>query len=144
MNRERKILATHSDTHRENTPSNKTEVLTKSIDMYIWATGILNQLFIRCFYTQAKFSKKWTSQWQKSIFCDRFSFYFPFQSVLPLAFDRTVLYENVTLSFAVRWTKKWYSGFLRKVLVFQKTNFKIKVLKTFKTAWFSHKNMLIS
>ena len=29
------------------TPSNKTEVLTKSMNMYIWAIGTLNQLFIR-------------------------------------------------------------------------------------------------
>ena len=43
---------------RENTPSNKTEALTKSMNMYIWAIGILNQLFIRDSYTQITFSKK--------------------------------------------------------------------------------------
>ena len=43
---------------RENTPSNKTEALTESMNMYIWAIGILNQLFIRDSYTQIKFSKK--------------------------------------------------------------------------------------
>ena len=26
--------------------------------MYIWAIGVLNQLFVRDFYTQNKFSKK--------------------------------------------------------------------------------------
>ena len=35
------------DTHRENTPSNKTTALTKSMNMYIWAIGVLHQLFIR-------------------------------------------------------------------------------------------------
>ena len=34
------------DTHRENTPSNKTAALTKSMNVHIWAIGILNQLFI--------------------------------------------------------------------------------------------------
>ena len=46
------------DTHRENTPSNKTEALTKSINMYSWTIGILNQLFIIDSCTQIKFSKK--------------------------------------------------------------------------------------
>ena len=46
------------DTHRENTPSNKTETFTKNMNMSIWAVGILNQLFIRDSYTQFKFSKK--------------------------------------------------------------------------------------
>ena len=45
------------DTHRENTPSSKTEALMKSMNMYIWTIGILNQLFIRDFYTQIKFPK---------------------------------------------------------------------------------------
>ena len=46
------------DTHRKNTPSNKTEALTKSMDMDIWVIGTLNLLFKRGFYTQIKFSKK--------------------------------------------------------------------------------------
>ena len=49
---------TVKDTHRENTPSNKTETLTKSMNMYICAIGTLNQLLIRGSYTQTKFSKK--------------------------------------------------------------------------------------
>ena len=43
------------DTHRENTPSNETEALTKSM------FGLLNSI---------KFSKKLNSQWQKFILCD--------------------------------------------------------------------------
>ena len=35
------------DTRRENTPSNKTEALTNSMNMHIWTIGTLNQLFIR-------------------------------------------------------------------------------------------------
>ena len=46
------------DTHKENTPSNKTEALTKSINMYVWVIGASNQLFIRGSYNQIKFSKK--------------------------------------------------------------------------------------
>ena len=51
---------------------------------------------------------------------------------LLLAFDSAVLHENNALSYRVLRTKKWYTSFLRKVLVFQKTCFKVKVLKTFK------------
>ena len=32
------------DIHKENTRSNKTEALTRSMNMCIWVTGILNQL----------------------------------------------------------------------------------------------------
>ena len=46
------------NTHRENTPSHKTEALTKGMNMYIWAIGTLNQLFISGSYIQIKFSKK--------------------------------------------------------------------------------------
>ena len=30
----------------------------KSMNMYIWGNGIVNQLFVRSSYTQIKFSKK--------------------------------------------------------------------------------------
>ena len=45
------------DTHWKNTPS-KNEVLTKTINRYIWGIDTVNQLFVRCSYTQIKFSKK--------------------------------------------------------------------------------------
>ena len=35
------------DTHKENTPSNTTETLSESMNMYLWAIGTSNQLFIR-------------------------------------------------------------------------------------------------
>ena len=46
------------DIHRENTPSNKTEVVTKIMNMNILPTGTLNQLILRGSYTQTTFSKK--------------------------------------------------------------------------------------
>ena len=50
------------DTHRENRPSDKTEALTKSMNMYTLVICTLNQLFLRGSYTQIKFSKKWSNQ----------------------------------------------------------------------------------
>ena len=46
------------DTHRENTPSNKTRALTKSNIMDIWVIGTLNQLLTRGFHILITFSKK--------------------------------------------------------------------------------------
>ena len=46
------------DTHRENTPSNKTQALTKSTNRDNWVISILNQLLITDFNTRIKFSKK--------------------------------------------------------------------------------------
>ena len=37
--------ATFKDTHRENIPSNKTEALTKSVNMYISATGQFSTIY---------------------------------------------------------------------------------------------------
>ena len=41
-----------------NTISNKTEALTRSMNMYVWAIGTLTQLFVRGSCTQIKASKK--------------------------------------------------------------------------------------
>ena len=46
-----------------------------------------------------------------------------------MASDRAVLNENDVFSILVASIKKWFSCFLKKVLVFQK----VKVLKTFET-----------
>ena len=51
---------------------------------------------------------------------------------LTLAFDWAVLYGNIAFSIAVFSTKKQYSSFLKELLVFQKTCFKVKILKTLK------------
>ena len=58
------LCSSFKDTHMENTPSNKTEALTKSKNMYIWAIGTLNQLFIRGSYIlKLNLQKKWSGQW---------------------------------------------------------------------------------
>ena len=49
------------DTHRENRPSNRTQALTKSMNMDIWVFGTLSQFFIdfyRGSYAELKFTKK--------------------------------------------------------------------------------------
>ena len=58
-------------------------------------------------------------------------FVLPIQYVLILAFSRAVFHANVALSIVTPSTK-WSSSFLKKILVFQKTCSKNKVLKTFK------------
>ena len=58
------------------------------MNVYIWAIGALNQLFIRGSCAQIKFSKKRISQ-------------LPVQFVLILAFYRAVFYGDVGLSFVV-------------------------------------------
>ena len=82
-------------------------------------------------------------------------FELPIQFVLTLAFDWVVFMEM--LHFHSRNSElKTVLKFLRKVLVFQKTCFKVKILKTFKIPgdyyiktwqslkrWLLHKNMPI-
>lgn len=74
--------STFKETYRKNTPSNKTGALTKSMNIYIWVICILNQLFIRDYYTQIEFLRKWSSQWQKPILCDVVYFIPPFNMSL--------------------------------------------------------------
>ena len=63
------------------------------MNMYIWVIGTLNQLFVRGFYTQIKFSKKNNEIVSgKNSFFVIGSFVLPIQFVLTLAFDRVVLY----------------------------------------------------
>ena len=45
--RSKRVFPQFKDTHSENTPSNKTQALTKSMNMGIWVVGTSNQLFIR-------------------------------------------------------------------------------------------------
>ena len=53
--------------------------------------------------------------------------------LLTLASDRAVLNGNGVFSILVVSSKKQYSSFLKKILVFQKICLKVKVLKTFET-----------
>ena len=46
------------NTRRENTPSNKTQAITKIMNMDILLIGTLNQIFIRGSYTQIIVFKK--------------------------------------------------------------------------------------
>ena len=73
------------DTHRENTPSNKTEALRKSMNVYIWAIGTLNQLFIRGSCTQIKFSKN-EVVYGKSTFFVIGPFFTPYSICLNIGF----------------------------------------------------------
>ena len=66
------------------------------IHVYLWNWYSKSTIFKRGSDTHIKCSKKLSSQWQKSILCDRFILYSPF-NVLTLAFDRAVLYANVAL-----------------------------------------------
>ena len=59
-------------------------------------------------------------------------FVLPILLVLKLASDRAVLYGNVVFSILVLSTKKWNFSFLKKVAVFQKICFEVKVLKIIK------------
>ena len=45
------------DTHRKNAPLNKTQALTKSVNMGIWKVGTSNHPFVGSSYTEIKFSK---------------------------------------------------------------------------------------
>ena len=47
------IILSIKDTHMENTPSNKTHALTKSMNVDILVVGTLNQLFLRSSYTRS-------------------------------------------------------------------------------------------
>ena len=99
------------DIHRENTPSNKTQVLTKSIITYIPAIGTLNQLFLRGYYVQIKILKN------EVFYCKILLKYFVLgplcipHSICPFAFDRVVLYENIAVLFVVLRNKKRYPIF---------------------------------
>ena len=56
----------------ENAPSDKTQVLRKSMNICIWVAGTLNQLFVINSYTEIKLQKKYSP----------FYFYFPILSIL--------------------------------------------------------------
>ena len=98
--------------------------------MYIWTIATVNQLFIRGSFIQINFSKKEVVREQP--FFAIGTQVLPIQFALTLAFDRAVFYGNVRLSFVVFSTKTSYFSSSRKYFDFQKTCFKVKVLKTFK------------
>ena len=95
------------DTHRENTPSNKTAVWICKIKVWIYIFWAIGNLMMAPFRT-------------------------PHSVCLKIGFWQGNFVWKYALSFIAPWTKKSYSSFLKKVLVFQKTCFKVNILKTFK------------
>ena len=84
-------------------------------------------------YTQIKLWKKEAvSGWIPFLVVGPYIFCTPHPIHLNIGFFKAVLHGNNALSFVAFWAKNWYSRFLRKVLVFQKTSFKVGVLKTLK------------
>ena len=102
--------------------------------VWIWTFGWLihqiNSLYeilkLRFFFRNTKVVTGKTPFFTIGPFCN------PILFVLTLASGRTVLYGNVTFSILVLSTKKPYSNFLKKVFVFEKIGFKVKVSKTLK------------
>ena len=130
-------LSTHLRMHRENALSNKTQNLTKSMNMGISLAGTQNQLFIRGSYSQNTVisGKTLFNSFQHVallylIIMSTLLVIVPFWAsiliVLTLAFGKAVFYGNVALSIVVISTKKWYFRFFKKVFLFQKTCFKVK------------------
>ena len=109
-----KKYQTIKETLRENTPSNKTQALTKkNINMEIQVHGILNELLIGS-YTQIKFSK------YSEVVFKVVSGITPFfvigtilltiRSLLTSAFDKNVQYWNVALLSQVPKTSRQRSS----------------------------------
>ena len=128
------------DTHlfKIKTPSNKTPALTKSTNMGIWVLGTSSQLFVRGSKTETKFPKNKVVTGKTTFFvigpfCTHYSI-----CLFLLAFYMAVLYGNSALSRLLLSTKKRYSSFLKKLFVFQKICFKVKVLKTLKISTDCH------
>ena len=117
------------DTCREKARSNKTPALTKSMNMDIWVVSTSNQLFIRGSETETKFSNKVITD--KTPFFVMVHFVLTTLFVLTLASDMAVLYWSA-FSILVLSTRKRYSSFLKRVFVFQKMCFKVKLLRSFK------------
>ena len=111
------------DNHRGKVPSNKTQTLTKSMNMDIWVVGALNLVFIRGLSNEIKFSKnkgvhgKTLFFWQGQ-FCTPHSI-----CLLILVFDKAFLYENATFSIIILSSKKLYSSFLKKTFSFPENLF---------------------
>ena len=96
--------------------------------MGIWVVGTLIQIFIKSSYTETKFSKKESSQQKNFVLYDRFILYTPFYLS-----EHQQLTAQICMKMCLQsqyFQVKSTSGFKIKVLVFQKTCFKVKVLIT--------------
>ena len=114
----------------EKTLSNKTPALTKSTNIDGQLVHLINSLeavlILKEYFQENKVVTDQTCCFSMSIV------YFPFYLSYRLASGRAVLYGNIAISILALWTKKQLPGFLKKVFVFQKISFKVKVVKTFK------------
>ena len=126
------------DTHGEKVPSNKTQAFTKSMSMDIWVVGTLNLVSVRGSYNSIKFSKKIKECMEKRHSFRKVNFVLPILFALTSVFSKAALYGNVALSIIVLSSKKHCSSLLKKDLVFQKTCFKVKIIKTLKIPSESH------
>ena len=111
------------DTHRERARSNKTPVLTKSMNMVTWVVDTWNQLY--------KMFLNWNKIFKKNGVVTGETLFF-ISIALTLVSDRAVLYQNIAFPILGLSTKKQYSNVLKKLFIFQKICFKVKVLKMFK------------
>ena len=100
--------------------------------MGIWVVGTSNQLFLRGSKTGANFPKNKVVTGKTPLF-EIAHLVVAVLFVLTVVSDRAVLNGNDVFSILVTSTKKHYSRFSKKVLVFQKICFNVKVLKTFET-----------
>ena len=114
----------------------KTPSAYEKYEYRIWVVGTSNQFFKRGSYTETKISKQWirTPFFVIIPFCTDILF------VLTLASEMAVLCRNIAFSILLLSTKNRYSSFLKKLFVFQKVCFKVKVSKTFKISSNSHRN----
>ena len=93
--------------------------------MGIWVIRTLNQLSV--FTLNLNFQKNIviSDKTPFSVLCT------PYSTVLILVFHRAVLYENMTFSIIILSSKRRYTVFFLFFL-FEKTSFKVKVLKIFR------------
>ena len=98
----------------------------------IWVIGIYNNSLKKVLKMKQNFRENKVATGKTSFFVLIILF------VLTLTFDMALLYGNDVFSILALSTKKRYSSFLKKVFVFQKMCFKVKVLKTFKISTGCH------
>ena len=106
----------------------------------IWAFGLLVQksTLYKRFLNWNKIFKKIKQLLAKIRFLRQVHFVVTILFVLTFASDMTIFYGNDAFSILVLSTKKLYSSFLKKVFVFHKIFFKVKLSKMFKVFSDSH------
>ena len=118
--------------------------------VYLSNWYIKSTVYKRSLYS-FKLSKNWSSEQLKSFLYYTSILNSSFNLSHDWLFDRApvstgaVLYSNVGLSLVVLWTKKRYSSFLWKALVFQKLCFKDNYIENVQNPqWLWHKIIPVS